>query len=236
MGATEQGVPMTARTFRICLWPTLALGLLAASAAPAQDTTTASAEPPAGTYQLDPAHARLVFSLSHLGFSEYTAVFKSLSATLAFDPAAPEKMQLTATVDPRSIETFYPDPKFDFNASLAGPEFLDAAAFPQMTFKSTRIRLTAPQEAAVTGDMTLHGVTRPVTLRVRYNGGYAGNPLDPGGARIGFSATGALFRSEFGMGLGLPPPGTNMGVGDLVSFRIEAEFLNPDAPGVQVGP
>jgi polyisoprenoid-binding protein YceI len=227
---------MTPRISPVLLWPTLALGLLATTAAPAQDSTTASSEPPAGTYQLDPAHARLVFSLSHLGFSEYTAVFKSFSASLDFDPAAPEKMQLTATVDPRSIETFYPDPKFDFNASLSGPDVLDAAQFPQMTFKSTRMRLTAPQEAAVTGDMTLHGVTRPVTLRVRYNGGYAGNPLDPGGARIGFSATGALFRSEFGMGFGIPAPGTNMGVGDLVSFRIEAEFLNPDAQGVQVGP
>jgi polyisoprenoid-binding protein YceI len=79
-------------------------------------------------------------------------------------------------------------------------------------------------------------VTKPVTLRVRYNGGYAGHPLDPGGARIGFSAEGALFRSDFGIGFGIPAPGTTMGVGDLVTFRIEAEFINPDAPGVQVGP
>jgi len=57
---------------------------------------------------------------------------------------------------------------------------LDAAAFPDIAFKSTRVRLTGDREAAVTGDLTLHGVTKQVTLRARYNGGYAGHPLDPG--------------------------------------------------------
>ena len=201
-----------------------------------QATAPEGGIPPAGTYHLDPAHARLIFSLSHLGFSEYTALFKAFNAELAFDPAAPDQMVLTAKVDPASIETFYPDPKLDFNAVLAGESFLDAKKFPEMTFKSTAIRLTGLQSAAVTGDLTLHGATRPVTLRVRYNGGYAGNPLDPSGARIGFSAEGALFRSDFGIALGIPAPGSMMGVGDLVSFRIEAEFTNPDVSGVQVGP
>jgi polyisoprenoid-binding protein YceI len=145
-------------------------------------------------------------------------------------------MQLEARVDPASVETLYPDPAFDFNAVIAGGTFLDAATYPDLTFRSTRIRQTGPRTAAVTGDLTLHGVTRPVTLSVRYNGGYAGHPLDPGGARIGFSAEGALFRSDFGIGFGIPAPGTTLGVGDLVSLRIEAEFLNPDAPGIQVGP
>lgn len=88
----------------------------------------------------------------------------------------------------------------------------------------------------MTGDLTLHGVTRPVTLRVRFNGGYAGHPLDPGGARIGFSATGTVFRSDFGIVLGIPEPGTTIGVGDAVSIRIETEFVNPDASGPQLGP
>ncbi len=195
-----------------------------------------SAGPPAGQYQLDPAHARLIFSVSHLGFSEYTAFFRKFEATLAFDPAAPESMVLEAKVDAGSVETLYPDMSLDFNAVIAGETFLDAAKFPEMTFTSTRVRLTGPDQAAVTGDLTLHGITKPVTLRVHYNGGYAGHPLDPGGARIGFSAEGALFRSDFGMAFGIPAPGTMMGVGDLVAIRIEAEFLNPDAPGVQVGP
>ena len=174
--------------------------------------------------------------MSHLGFSEYTAFFRQIEATLAFDPARPEAMTLEAKVDPASVETLYPDPATDFNAILAGETFLNAAQYPDLTFRSTRIRQTGPREAAVTGDLTLHGVTRSVTFRVRYNGGYAGHPLDPGGARIGFSAEGALFRSDFGIGFGIPTPDNPLGVGDLVSLRIEAEFVNPDAQGVQTGP
>jgi polyisoprenoid-binding protein YceI len=201
----------------------------------AQETSGPSQVPPAGTYHLDPAHARLMFSVSHLGFSDYTAFFRKMDATLSFDPDNPETMVLTATVDAASVETLYPDPSYDFNAILAGESFLDAANHPEIRFDSTRIRLAGPQAAAVTGDLTLLGVTKPVTLHVRYNGGYAGHPLDAG-ARIGFSAEGALFRSDFGMGFGIPAPGTTIGVGDLVTLRIEAEFLNPDAPGVQTGP
>ncbi|MFO1175841.1 MAG: YceI family protein [Paracoccaceae bacterium] len=214
----------------------LVLSCLAGTAAVAQDPATMPSGPPAGTYHIDPPHGRLLFSVNHLGFSEYIGLFRTFTATLAFDPAAPEKMQLEAQIDPKSIETLYKDPTLDFNAVLAGPELLDAAKYPDMTFKSTQVRVTSPSEAAVTGDLTLHGFTRPVTMHVRYNGGYAGNPLDPGGARIGFSAEGALFRSDFGMTFGIPAPGTMMGVGDLVSFRIEVEMINPDAPGVQVGP
>lgn len=215
----------------------VALTMPAAVLAEAQTSAPEDqSRPPAGAYHLDPMHARLIFSVNHLGFSEYTALFKSFSAELDFDPAAPEKMHLAAKVDAGSIETFYKDATTDFNTIIAGESFLDAAKFPEMTFDSTKVVVTGVQAAAVTGNLTLHGVTRPVTLRVRYNGGYAGNPLDPGGARIGFSADGALFRSDFGIAFGIPVPGTTMGVGDLVSFHIEAEFINPDAPGVQVGP
>ncbi len=221
---------------RSSLLPAIAL-VACATTAVAQEAATSgpSLEPPAGTYQIDPIHTRVMFSVSHLGFSDYTAFFRKADATLAFDPANPEGMTLQARIDPASVETLYPDASFDFNAVIAGESFLDAAKFPDITFVSTRIRQTGPKEATVTGDLTLHGVTRPVSLRVRYNGGYAGHPLDAG-ARIGFSVEGALFRSDFGMGFGIPVPGTTIGVGDLVTLRIETEFLNPDAPGVQTGP
>ena len=223
------------RSFLAALALALAAGV---SIAAAQTETSAPAAPgpPAGTYRIDPAHAQLIFTVDHLGFSFYSAFFRALEATLVFDPAEPEAMTVEARVDPASVSVLHDDPALDFDSVISGESFLDAAAFPDITFKSTRVRLTGEREAAVTGDLTLHGITKPVTLRVRYNGGYAGHPLDPGGARIGFSAEGALFRSDFGIGFGIPAPGTTMGVGDLVSFRIEAEFLNPDAPGVQVGP
>lgn len=78
----------------------------------------------------------------------------------------------------------------------------------------------------VRGDLTLHGVTRPIVLEATFNGGYAGHPMDPN-ARIGFSAQGTLKRSEFGIAQGIPAPGTTMGVSDEVNVVIEAEFTGP---------
>ncbi len=192
----------------------------------------AVSDAPAGTYVLDPAHTRVLFKVSHLGFSNYIALFTEMDAELVFDPETPTAMRLWARVNPASVETHYPDPAYDFNADIAGTSFLDAAEFPEITFASTNIATTGENTANVTGDLTLHGVTAPVTLSVTFNGGYAGHPMDPGGARIGFSATGSLNRSAFEMGYGLPAPGTTMGVGDAVGLIIEAEFLNPDAPKV----
>ncbi len=207
---------------RICLMVTL----LAPLPLTAQEMTP----PLAGPFQIDPTHTRVIFRVSHLGFSFYTAFFTDAQADLVFDPGQPEAMTVKATVKAASVETLYPDPAVNFNAVIAGPDLLDAATYPEITFVSTGIVLTGPQTADVTGDLTLHGVTRPITLAVRYNGGYGGHPMDPGGARIGFSAKGSLARSEFGMGYGVPAPGTTMGVGDTVEVIIETEFLNPSAP------
>lgn len=179
---------------------------------------------PAGEYKLDKAHASLVFTVSHLGLSDYTARFTGWDAILQFDPDNPETMQVRAEIDPRSLETHYPGDDLDFNATIAGEDWLDAGAFPQIVFQSTAIDQTGPAGAAVTGNLTLHGVTRPVTLTINFNGGYAGNAMDPAGSRIGFSARGVLQRSDFGVDLGIPEPGSSMGVSDRVTFEIEAEF------------
>jgi polyisoprenoid-binding protein YceI len=191
---------------------------------------SAGEEPPPGTYRLDPAHARLVVDVDHLSFSRYLLFFRTMDATLAFDPAAPDAMTLQATIDTTSVETLFPDPAYDFNADLRGPNFLDAGAHPQATFTSTAVKLTGERTAEVTGDFTLRGITKPLTLVVRFNGGYGRQAFDPGGARIGFSATGAFNRSDFGMTYGIPAPGTTLGVADEVRLRIEAEFVNPEAP------
>ena len=184
-------------------------------------------EPPvAGQYQLDLGHTRLLFRVSHLGFSNYTALFTDLSADLDFDPEAPESMAVAAKVRVSSLETHYPDPALDFNAVLTGPEFLDVGQFPDITFVSTKVARTGDTNAEVTGDLTLHGITKPVILAVTYNGGWKDMPLDAG-ARIGFSATGSFNRSDFGVGFGVPAPGTTMGVSDKVEIILEAEFIKP---------
>jgi polyisoprenoid-binding protein YceI len=195
--------------------------------------TTASTEAKAGAYKLDKAHASLIFRVNHLGFSQYTARFRRFDAELQFDPAKPAAMSVSATVDPASIETDYPDPaQFDFNAELRGDKFLDTVKFPAITFRSTAVELTGANTARVKGELALHGVTRPMALDVTFNGGYAGHPLDPQ-SRIGFSARGILKRSEFGMGYGIPAPGTTMGVSDAVEVQIEAEFNGPPLPPVK---
>jgi polyisoprenoid-binding protein YceI len=210
---------MSARYMRV--WT--AVLLLAAGGA----SGALAAAVPAGTYTLDPAHASLLFRVNHLGFSMYTARFKRFQATLQFDPANLTMSQLDVTVDAASLETDFPDPvKVDFNAQLRGPEWLNVEKHPKMTFRSKRVALTGKQAFQIEGELTLLGVTKSVTLDAKYNGGYAGHPMDPN-ARVGFSARGHIRRSDFGLAIGIPAPGTTMGVGDDVEVIIEAEFTGP---------
>ena len=194
----------------------------APAAAPA--ATPAAPQVPAGDYKLDPAHANLEFKVNHLGFSHYTARFTDFDASLKFDPANPSASSVEATIDPKSLTL--PTPPAGFKDELTGKAWLDAAQYPAITFRSTKVEVTGASTAKVTGDFTLHGVTKPVVLDATFNGGYAGHPMDPH-ARIGFSAHGVFKRSDFGIGFGVPAPGTTMGVSDEVDVSIEAEFSGP---------
>ncbi len=184
----------------------------------------AKTDAPAGAYTLDKTHASLIFRVNHIGFSNYTGRFTAFDAQLAFDPANPSASSITATIDPRSLGL--ESPPAGFVDELLGAKWLNAAGFPQMTFKSTKIDLTSANTARITGDFTFRGVTLPVTLDASFNGGYAGHPFDPN-ARIGFSARGSLKRAAFGVKEGIPPPGTTMGVSDNVEIIIETEFTGP---------
>jgi polyisoprenoid-binding protein YceI len=179
---------------------------------------------PSGAYTLDQTHASLIVRVNHLGFSNYTARFESWDAQLQLDTAAPEKSLISVTIDPRSING--DGAPAGFVDIMRGPEFLDAAQYPEIAFRSTDVERTGPNTARITGDLTLHGVTKPVTLEARFNGGYEGFQLDPNG-RVGFSARATFNRSDFGMGYGIPPEGTNMGVSDQVEVIVETEFTGP---------
>jgi len=182
------------------------------------------ADAPAGEYTLDPAHTSVNFGVSHVGLSHYTARFTKVGGKVTFDPANPAAQSVKATIDATSLQTNYPDPaKLDFDA-MVEKEFLATAKHPTITFTSTKVDITGPRTARVTGDLTLNGVTRPVTLETTFNGGYKAGSMDPMGARIGFSALGSFKRSDFGINYGLPAPGTTMGVGDDVEVAIESEF------------
>ncbi|MDE2487747.1 MAG: polyisoprenoid-binding protein [Alphaproteobacteria bacterium] len=183
---------------------------------------------PAAAYTLDKNHSTVVFRLSHLGFSKYTGEFAKLDGTLQFDPAHPEAMSVTATIDPTSL--IIPSPPKGFRETLLGKTWLDAGQYPEITFRSTKVVRTGADTADVTGDFTLHGVTKPVVLHTTFNGGYAANPFD--GARVGFSAKTSIRRSDFGIAYGLPAPGNNLGVGDNIDVTIESEWNSgkPTAP------
>ncbi|MEO1966582.1 YceI family protein [Hyphomonas sp.] len=211
----------------------------AASAAPETSTAETTAGPadapapelgPAGLYELDLSHASLTWKVSHFGLSNYTARFTGISGTLDFDPEDLSASELNVSVDPTSVETDYPfdfkaghpDSPFDtFDQEISESEtYFNASAFPEITFKSTDVTATGPNTGTVTGDLTFRGVTKPVTLDVTYNG-TATFPWAPDSPRLGFSATGSLKRSDFGLDFMVP------NLGDEVDLLIEAEFAKP---------
>ena len=195
----------------------LAAGLVVAVVAPA--AAQLGVDVPAGTYKIDPTHASLTWKVSHMGLANYTARFTKLDATLAYDPAKPEASKLMATVDPTSLKTDFPFPeKENFDKVLAeSAKWFNANVAKTITFNSTTVKMTGPRTADVTGDLTLLGVTKPVTLKVTLNGSMKEHPFTKKAA-IGFSGTGTVKRSDFGMTNAIPI------VGDDVTLLIEAEL------------
>lgn len=167
-----------------------------------------------GNYILDPAHASVTWSLSHAGLSNYTARFDNISGVLSFNSAAPENSRVDIRIDPACVNTGLPE----FDETIANdPRYFDAKAFPEIRFTSTSAVLLTESSGTLTGDLTFRGQTRPVTLDVIYNG--AGKSFGHPGDTLGFSATGTLERSDFGLTYL-----SNFGIGDQVTLRIEAEF------------
>ena len=202
----------------------LSLLLAASLATPAlaQDklVMTPLHEMPAGTYQLDPTHASLTWQVKHLGLSNYTARFTGLQATLDFNPKNLSQSTVVATINPASIRTDYPHAATkDFDAILAqGETWFNAGKFPEIKFVSTKLVLQDGHTGRLTGDLTLLGVTKPVTLTVRFNGGLAVAPFSKQ-PTLGFSASGSLNRADWGLNHLIPL------VGDTVQINLEAEFV-----------
>jgi polyisoprenoid-binding protein YceI len=172
---------------------------------------------PACRYELDENHASLVFRVMHSGLSNYTARFTRFDATIELDPARLERSKVSATVDPTSVETDYPG-KADFDSELANDkDFLDAKNHPKMQFASQSVRVRQDGMLEVTGALTMHGATQPVTLNVRINGAKL-HPLKKIPV-FGISARGELQRSKWGVRGYLPTIAA-----DTVSIEIEAEF------------
>lgn len=168
---------------------------------------------PAGSWQLDPAHASVVWEVQHFGLSWYVGRFDTVDASLEFDPARSDAAQLTAIIDPRSISTG--DAAFD--RELA-EDWFRADAHPQIRFVSQRIEITGEAEGRAYGTLYMKGQTSEAVMDITFNGGLF-NPLE-GRNAMGFSARMEVDRRSHGIGT-LP----ETILGHTVRIRIEAEFL-----------
>lgn len=203
------------RTHRILA--TAATVLLAAAPLVAQmpktpPGTRTVARVTAGTYKVDADHTQVVFTLNHLGFSEYSGQFTQPKGMLTIDPrdAAKDRVEIVFPIDKVSTTVAALD------AHLKTPDFFDAAKFPEGRFVSTKVTVSGTN-AVIAGNLTLHGVTKPVVLNAKFVG--AGPSLF--GAHktvVGFSATTSIKRSEFGVNGYLPL------VSDKVDLAINAAF------------
>lgn len=199
------------------MWRGVIIALLAVAYSFGVDAQSVSTDPslaPNGSYRLDVLHSQLLFSISHLGLTDYYGRFDKLAGTLDFDANQPERSSASVTIDMNSIDT----PNERLSDTLKGADVFSVAQFPSAMFKSTSIVRTGPTTGRITGNLTFKGVTKPVVLDVVFNGG-APDPLSSAYA-LGFRATATIKRSDFGLtGMAWAPF-----VGDDVHLIIEAMF------------
>jgi polyisoprenoid-binding protein YceI len=168
----------------------LAMWAALGGAAFANPSTQDPLKVPAGTYALDKRHASLTVKVVHMGFSHYTMRFDGLDGGFSYDPANWQTTKVAFTVDPNSVDTNDPS----FNRQIAG--YFEADKYPTISFVSTNIE-GQEGKGTMTGDLTFHGVTKPVTLDVTFGG--AGHGVTPLGTRLGFSGSTRIKRSDFGV-------------------------------------
>ena len=170
----------------------------------------------AGTYAVDPNHTQVGWRVSHMGFSNYAGGFSDVSGTLDIQPTDPAAAKLSIKIPVDSVTTT----SAKLTGELKSDQWLDAGKYPDMTFVSTKVAPVGKNRAKVTGDLTLHGVTRPVVLDVTLVGAGV-NPLDKK-QTVGFDATGTLKRSEFGVKTYVPL------IGDELHLTIAGAFERAD--------
>ena len=211
----------TARRFGASILSAAMLAL-PLSAAAADGGLTPYAQMPAGIYGADKTHTSLTWKVSHVGLSNYTARFKDVNADLKYDPSDVTKSTLVATVNPASIETDYGVQNGrDFNKELKEDKWFNVAKFPEIKFVSTSIEKTGDTTALIHGNLTLLGVTKPLTLNATFNGAFASQPFSKK-PTLGFSASGVVKRSDWGLSTYAPM------IGEEVTIQIETELAKKD--------
>ena len=178
----------------------------------------ATAVAQAGTWQIDPKHTAAQFSVKHLGVSTVRGAFSKVTGSVTHDPADPSKDSLEATIDASTVDTRLEMRDND----LKSPHFFDVQKFPTITFKSKSVKGMGSGKLQMTGDLTMHGVTKEVVLDVDGPSAPIKDPMGPG-QRIGASASTKINRQDFGI-VGAPAV-----VGDEVTITIDAELTQAPA-------
>ncbi len=191
----------------------LIVGIACAAPAAAQGLPGAAdaARVPAGNYKIDTNHTQVFWTVNHMGITPLTGAFAASTGMLMLNPAHPENTAVNVTFAMTSMSTTVPA----FTQHLSSNEFFDTAKYPVAMFKSTGVMIHGEQ-ATVVGNLTIKGVTQPVTLDVRLFGAGT-NPMSKR-LNVGFSATATIKRSAFGLGYALPL------IGDEVELHITAAF------------
>lgn len=177
----------------------------------------ASAVAEVQNWQIDPNHTAAQFSVRHMGISTVRGAFTKVSGSAQYDPSDPSKTSVEATIDTASVDTRVSMRDND----LKSPNYFDVAKFPTITFKSKAVEPAGEGKLKITGDLTIHGVTKPVELDVD---GPSAPVSDPhGNTHVGASASTRVNRTEFGVGT------TNPMVGEEITITIDVELVRPAA-------
>lgn len=171
-----------------------------------------AAAAPAGTYKIDPVHSVAYFEVGHAGgISRFMGRFNDIAGELVVD--TPEKSRIKVEVKVDSVDTN----SDGLDKHLKSPDFFNAVQFPMLSFASTAVTLNSAGEGTVAGNLTLHGVTKPVTFKLKEIGA---GPGPKGDARVGYTASSTIKRSDFGIAYGIPKAAT-----DEVDLRINIEAI-----------
>ena len=172
---------------------------------------------PNTSWTFDPTHSQIGFSVRHLMVSKVRGEFTKWKGSFDFDPARPELAAVAVEIDAASIDTHEPQR----DGHLKSPDFFDVAKFPTLTFKSTKVE-RAGENFRVAGDLTIHGVTRPVTLDVEFGGQVTDMQ---GGTRAGFSAKTIIDRKDFGLTWNMVLEAGGIAVSEKVGINVEIEAV-----------
>jgi len=175
-----------------------------------------------GTWNIDPSHSAIAFAVRHMVVSKTRGRFTKWSGQLRFDAENPVVSSVEVTIDPASIDTA--DGQRD--AHLRSADFLDVENFPTASFRSTKVEESEAGRYRITGDLTVHGVTKSLVLDVTYEG----SGKDPwGGERAGFSGSTSIDRKDFGLRWNQALETGGVLVGDKVELMLEIEAVKETA-------